>query len=130
MAYYLDTSAFLKLVVAERESRALLAWAKRADAEFVASELLRTEALRAARRASAKVLREARKRLDVVTLVVPTAEICDRAAELDPSILRSLDAIHLATALALGDDLQGVVTYDARMAAGAAACGLDVVAPG
>jgi predicted nucleic acid-binding protein len=129
VAYYLDTSAFLKLVVNEPESRALRTWAKRVDAEFFASELLRTESLRAARRASARVLREARKRLDLVTLVVPTAEICDRAADLDPAILRSLDAIHLATALALGDELEGVVTYDVRMAAGAKTCGLEVLAP-
>jgi len=52
-----------------------------------------------------------------------------RAAELDPSTLRSLDAIHLATALEAGDELTAVVTYDARMSEAAEQLGLRVLAP-
>ena len=78
---------------------------------------------------SAPALREGRKRLAVVTLVTPTLDICDRAADLDPYIVRSLDAIQLATALPLGDEREGVVTYETRMTAGAEACGLAVLAP-
>ena len=129
MTYYLDTSAFLKLVVAEPETRALLAWAKGSDADFFASDLLRTEALRAGRRHSPRALLEVRARLDAVTLLAVTTDICERAAELDPGILRTLDALHLATALALADDLEGIVTYDGRLADAAALHGVPVVAP-
>jgi len=127
--YYLDTSAFVKLVVREPVSKALLAWAKGVEAEFFASELLRAEALRAARRHSPTVLQEARARLDVVTLVSVTSDICERAAELDPEILRTLDAIHLATALSATDALDGVVSYDERLAAACQLHGVAVLAP-
>ena len=52
-----------------------------------------------------------------------------RAGELDPAVLRSLDAIHLAAALAIGDDLEGVVTYDERMVAAAHALGIATLTP-
>ena len=130
MAYYLDTSAFLKLVVAEAESRALRRWVAKNDADVYASELLRVEALRTARRHSEQALVEARSRLAAVTLIAVTSDICERAAELDPGILRSLDAVHLATALAAGDRLEGVITYDRRLVDACAAHGVRVVSPG
>lgn len=130
MAYYLDTSAFLKLVVAEQDSTAMRDWAQALDSEVFSTDLLRTEALRAARRHSRAALLATRQRLDGVTLLTVTAEICERAAELDPVILRTLDALHLAGALTLGDDLDGVVTYDERLAAAAALHGVPVVTPG
>ena len=129
MAHYLDTSAFLKLVVAEAESEPLRRWAVSNSIQLVASDLLRTEALRAARRHSPEALLRTRAALETVALVAVTADICERAAELDPSILRSLDALHLATALALGDDLEAVVTYDERLAAACSAHGVPVLAP-
>jgi predicted nucleic acid-binding protein len=129
VAYYLDTSAYLKLVVRETESDALLAWVRSESAVLVASDLMRVEALRTARRHSPAALREARSRLAAVTLVSMTADICDRACDLDPSILRSLDAVHLATALSIGDAMQGVVTYDERLAEACAAHGVVVFAP-
>ena len=129
MAHYLDTSAFLKLVVTEAESRALRKWATADGVVLVSSDLVRTEALRAARRHSPAALLQARTLLEAVALMALTSDICERAAELDPSILRSLDALHLASALALGDDLQAVVTYDERLAAACAAHGVAVVAP-
>lgn len=130
MTYYLDTSAYLKLVVRERESRALIAWVQGADPDLFASELMRVEALRVARRHSPEALLEARSRLDAVTMVTVTSAICERAAELDPSIIRSLDAVHLATALSAGDALAGVVTYDGRLAEACATHGVPVLAPG
>ena len=129
MTYYLDTSAFLKLVVSERETPTLLRWARDVSAEFFASELLRTEALRAARRHSPQALLETRSRLEAVTLLSVTTDICERAAELDPGILRTLDTLHLATALTLAEDLEGIVTYDVRLAAAAALHGVSVTAP-
>jgi predicted nucleic acid-binding protein len=72
---------------------------------------------------------QARAVLDAVTLIVVSTEICERAAMLEPEVLRSLDALHLAAALELGDELDGLVTYDERPAAGARSLGIDVVAP-
>lgn len=129
MAYYVDTSAFLKMVVAEGHSDALRAWVERTDEDLIASDLLRTEALRAARHHSPAALAQTRVLLEGLTLVTVSTEICERAADLDPSILRSLDALHLATALMLGDQLHGVVTYDDRLAAACAAHGVAVIAP-
>lgn len=129
MAYYVDTSAFVKLAVREQRSQAFRAWAERNNDPLVSSDLLRTEALRAGRRHSLAALAAVRSALDVLTLLSVTREICERAAELDPLILRSLDALHVASAMALGDDLQAVVTYDGRMAEAANHCGIAVIAP-
>lgn len=127
MALYVDTSAFLKLVVKERESTAL----RRAVAgrQLASSALLRTEALRAARSHSTAALGRARQSLDAIALIAVSDSLCERAAELDPSIMRSLDALHVASALLLGDDLEAVLTYDARMAAACALVGVRVLAP-
>lgn len=64
------------------------------------------------------------------TPALPSTATYDNAALLEPQILRTLDALHLASALELGDDLSGLITYDTRMAGAAAALGLAVVAPG
>lgn len=129
MAFYLDTSAFLKLMVAETESAVLRTWTTDPAVQLVSSDLLRTEALRTARRHSPGALFQARALLDGVALMAVTPDVCERAAELDPSILRSLDALHLASALMLGDSLEGVVTYDTRLVAACAAVGVPVIAP-
>ena len=117
-------------MVAERESPALLHHLRSRRPRLVASDLMRVEALRVARRRSPEVEQRARSLLDVVTLVTVSRQVCDRASELDPRVLRSLDAVHLATALSLGDDLELVLTYDARMREACGWLGLDVVAPG
>ncbi len=129
MAVYLDTSAFLKLVVEEEHSASMLAWVERNDSEVFSSDLLRTEALRAARRYSVDALAEARRRLDAVTLISLPTGIFERAAELDPAILRGLDALHLAAALTLADELDGVVTYDERLTEAAVLHGVAVITP-
>ena len=67
--------------------------------------------------------------LDALTLVDVTAAVFEVVGRLDPVGLRSLDAVHLATALDLGDDLEGLVTYDDRLADAATANGVPVVAP-
>ncbi|MFZ0160930.1 MAG: type II toxin-antitoxin system VapC family toxin [Kineosporiaceae bacterium] len=132
MPWYLDTSAFLKLAVREDRSDEMRTWA---DAEeersgaLWSSDLLRTEALRAARRVSAEALAAVRDRMDRLALITITTDTHQRAGELDPAVLRSLDAVHLAAALRLGDDLDGVVTYDERMAAATRALGLAVISP-
>ena len=67
--------------------------------------------------------------LERVTLVEMTKPVLRRAGLIDPPLLRSLDAIHLAAALDLGDDLEGMVTYDAGLAEAATAHGIRVLAP-
>lgn len=128
---YLDSSALVKLVLPEAESSALLksldAWPAR-----LSSELSRVEVIRAVRRATSDPAAEGRAE-DVLAglhLLKIDSGILGRAARLDPRTLRSLDAIHLASALSLGDDLGSMVVYDAGLATAAAACGLKVAAPG
>jgi predicted nucleic acid-binding protein len=72
---------------------------------------------------------QAQRVVSQLAVVEPTESIRARAALLDPVTLRSLDALHLATALEVGDELDGLVTYDARMAAAAKTLGLAVLAP-
>lgn len=129
MAYYFDTSALVKLVVAEAETGALRVWIAAADRAPVACDLVRAELLRAIRRVAPDRLVDARAVLDDVTMYQLSPAIFEEAARLDPPELRSLDAIHLASALDLGDDLEGIVTYDERLAAAAAANGIRVFAP-
>lgn len=130
MLHYLDTSAFVKLVMREDHSAQLVDWVRTTNSRFVSSDLMSVEAQRTARRHSARALAAVRDRLGFVTLIRLTPDICARASDVDPAIMRSLDALHLATALEFGDTLSGVVTYDARMSDAAALLGLDVVAPG
>ncbi|HVX21158.1 MAG TPA: type II toxin-antitoxin system VapC family toxin [Acidimicrobiales bacterium] len=129
MAHYLDASALTKLVVAEPETAALRGWLDSAERLPVASGLVRTELLRAVRRFLPERLALARAVLDAVTLLRIATPVLDEAGRLDPPGLRSLDAVHLATALDLGDDLEGLVTYDDRLADAAGQYGIRVVAP-
>jgi predicted nucleic acid-binding protein len=62
-------------------------------------------------------------------LVELTEEVASHAATLEPATVRSLDAVHLASALAVGTDLEALITYDTRLAAAARASGLTVQAP-
>jgi uncharacterized protein len=132
MAWYIDSSAFMKLTVSEQRSGEMRAWA---DAEeersgsLWSSDLLLTEAVRAARRVSAEVLKATLDRLQRIAIIAITTDTYIRAGELDPAILRSLDALHLAAALTLAGDLEGIVTYDDRMAEEAGALGLQTLAP-
>jgi uncharacterized protein len=125
---YLDSSAFVKLVLAEPETPALLASLEGAP-RLVASEILEVEVLRATRRAGGDT-GAAREQLAAVRLLPLGGEIRTRACALDPPSVRSLDAIHLATALSLGGRLDSLYTYDERMQLAAREAGLDVRAPG
>ncbi len=129
MAFYLDTSATVKLVVAEQGSKALRVWLESRPGRIVSSDLLRTELLRTVRRAAPEQMVQARAVLDAVILMTLPTSVFERAATLEPDLVRSLDALHLASALELGDDLEGVVTYDDRMAGAAGALGITVFSP-
>lgn len=129
MAHYLDTSALVKLVVAEAQSAALRQWLGVIERQPVAGDLSRTELMRAVRRVAPDRALRSREVLDSITLIEISTAIVEAAARLDPTSLRSLDAIHLATALELGDDLEALVTYDDRLASAARSVGIAVVAP-
>jgi predicted nucleic acid-binding protein len=129
VAHYLDTSALVKLVVAEAGSKALQAWLLETDSDWVSSDLARTELMRAVRRSDPARLVRAREVLDTVILLDVTTDVFEAAGRLEPQILRTLDAVHLAAALALGDDLEGIVTYDDRLAEAARRNGIPTVAP-
>lgn len=126
-----NASALVKLVVAvaEAETDALRAWLVAAERDPVSSDLARTELVRAVRRAAPDRVVQARAVLDAVTLLEVSTAIFEEAGRLDPVIVRSLDAVHLAAALSLGDDLDAIVTYDDRLAEAARANGIAVAAP-
>jgi predicted nucleic acid-binding protein len=130
LAHYIDSSALVKLVVAEPETAALQAWLDEEDRSAVVCDLARTELLRAVRRAAPDRVVRAREVLESVTLIELSTQEFETAGLLDPTILRTLDALHIAAALLLGDDLDGMVTYDARLTDAAKANGIAVIAPG
>ena len=125
---YLDTSAFVKAPLGERDARALAAaadeWGMRAS-----SAILRVEAIRAAARVGSPAVEAVDAALRRVVLVPVDDEVIDIASHVADPGVRSLDAIHLATALSLGDDLGVLLTYDARMARAARSLGLPVASP-
>ncbi len=129
VAYYLDTSALVKLVVAEAETGPLRAWLSEKPRDPVACDLVRTELFRAVRRVAPDRVLRAREVLEAVTLMEMTTAIFEEAGRLAPTIMRTLDAVHLAAALDLGDDLDGMVTYDDRLALAAETNGVSVTAP-
>jgi uncharacterized protein len=124
---YLDASAFVKLVVAEPGSDALRAFVRERGA--ASSAITRSEALRAVRHKGPEAVARVRQAIRAIDLVTVDDAILDAAGSLDPSIARTLDAIHVVTALALGDDLDVVVTYDERLARAAELAGLPTTAP-
>ena len=130
MAYYIDTSALAKLVTTEPETKALQRWFASAERNPVSCDLARAELLRAVRRVAPEHVVRAREVLESVTLIEVTTAVFEHAGILDPTISRTLDAIHVAAALIIGDDLEGMVTYDERLAQAANANGIAVIAPG
>ena len=128
---YLDSSAFVKLFLPEPDSPALTRYLA-SRPRRVSAMLLRTEALRTAVRAGLSPQRMLliRALLDSVSFIAADQTLSDEAGILRPLELRSLDAIHLATARALGTNLSALVTYDQRLADAAAWYGMPVVTPG
>jgi predicted nucleic acid-binding protein len=128
-ALYLDSSAFVKLVVDETESTAVRTFLAGRPARRVSSALLRAESLRSIRHLGPDALATVREGLRRVDLIGIDDRILDAAGILEPQVLRTLDAIHLATAMAVGDDLEAIVTYDERMVEAARLMGLPTATP-
>lgn len=129
MAIYADTSALVKLVVAEAETAALREWIAAEKPVLVSSDLARAELQRAVRRGAPDRAVQAKTLLDSIMLMTLSSAVYDSAGRLDPAMLRTLDAVHVAAALELGDDLEGLITYDDRLAEAARLHGIRVIIP-
>lgn len=127
-ATYLDASAIVKLVIREVASDAL----RQAVGDWnqlVSSAIAQTEVRRALLRAGVRDDGRSTEVLQGIGLLRVSDDVLLRAGTIGPPTLRSLDAIHLASAASLGVDLQGFCTYDVRQASAAEAAGMVVIAP-
>jgi uncharacterized protein len=129
LPFYFDTSALMKIVAEEAESAGLGVWIDERGERLVSSELARVELLRAVRRRDATLLPYAQELLKRTLLLALSISVVEAAGLLEPVSLRSLDALHLASALSLGPELDGLVTYDNRLAQAAEELGIRTLAP-
>lgn len=128
---YLDASALVKLATPEPETQALRHHLAQC-AIRITSRLATVEVARAVRRRgrpSAALADEIAKAFEGLAIVELDESVAATAGGLDPATLRSLDAVHLASALSLGEEGTSFVTYDLRLAHAAGAAGLEVIAP-
>jgi predicted nucleic acid-binding protein len=127
---YLDSSALVKLILAEAESSALRQWlAENSSEPMVSSTLHRAEVARAVWRYEPAALGQCYRLMRRVQRIGMSADLLDTAATVPPQLLRSGDAIHLATALTIKRDLTAFVAYDKRLLAAAGGLGLPAVCP-
>ncbi|WP_158564235.1 type II toxin-antitoxin system VapC family toxin [Jiangella anatolica] len=128
--YYIDTSAALKLLADEEHSAAFAEfYDANASASWVSSALLRIEVVRAVARVLPSALPDARDLLTAFDIIAIDDDIVERAMDEPDRRLRSLDAIHLATARVLDTDFDALVTYDDRLAEAATDAGMAVLRP-
>lgn len=127
---YVDASALVKLAVEEPESSALRRFVESNRPRLATSELAIVELLRAVRVAAAGAdgIRRARQELDAAELIDVDRNLLETAVSWTSARVRSLDAIHLASALRVG--AREMLVYDRRLAEAAAAAGLEVLSPG
>ena len=125
---YVDSSALVKLIVDESETDALRRFVVSAG-PLTSSILATVEVSRAVARVAPGSMADVAAVIQALNVLAFDARIAARAAALGPVGLRTLDAIHLATALELGHELTAFVTYDDRLSAAARDLGLPVVAP-
>lgn len=124
---YADASAIAKLVLTEPGSQAMLRWFIEAE-RVVSNRVALVEVHRAAARKRHEPGRLAAV-LDAIEVFELDEDVALRAQAVEPSAIRTLDAIHIATALAIGPTLDAFVTYDDRQAEAARAAGLPVIRP-
>lgn len=129
---YLDASALVKLATPEAETRALRRALDRYDTRLT-SRLAMVEVARALVRrgvASAALVDAVAEAFTGLAVVELDPTVAEAAGTVAPPTLRSPDAVHLASALSIREDLTAVITYDHRLADAARAAGLEVMAPG
>lgn len=130
---YLDPSALVKLVVQEPESATLRRWlADAEDHDHVTSVMGRVELMRTALRSGdTEIVDNAKRILDEdLDIIAVTDEVVEMAETIGPQSLRSLDAIHLASAAQLGDALTAIVAYDHRLIEGCRNIDYPIESPG
>ncbi len=127
-ATYLDSSAIVKLVVREPESAGLRRYLRRRR-PLISSALARTEVARALLSLGPEAVARGQEVLARFDLARVNDRVLTAAGSMLPANIRSLDAIHLATAQQFGADLARIVTYDERMSRAAQALGIVVAAP-
>lgn len=127
---YLDTSALVKLIVQEDHSDEVGRYLDDPACQAVSSEITEVELLRAINRQDSQLMNRGLEVLAQTVLLPLTTSMKLRATYLDPTTLRSLDAIHVATALEIQTDLECLVSYDHRLLESASAAGLRVMSPG
>lgn len=129
MAFVVDSSAIVKLIVDEPKSQSFSAWLKNCKDDLFVSEIAHTEVARAVTRVDVSLHGQLNNVLERFGTIRVSSQILTIASVLSPTNLRTLDAIHLASCLILGDDLTGFVTYDSTQAAAASHNGIAVIAP-
>ena len=129
MAYVVDSSALVKLIVNEQHSKSLSSWVDGCKQDLFISELARTEVSRAIARGDSNL----NKQFNIIAtrfgVIRVSTQLLTIAAVLSPTTLRTLDAIHLASCVILGDDLTGFVTYDNAQASAASINSIEVITP-
>jgi predicted nucleic acid-binding protein len=127
---YLDSAAVVKLVHAEPESPALRAWLnERAETDWTSSVLVEIESFRALARYAPEAVTRLHPVLDQIELIDMSPRVRNLAQTVRPVTIRSLDAIHLGTALTLRPNLTSFVTYDKRLLEAATAAELPTDSP-
>lgn len=127
---YLDSSALVKLALTEAETPGLVGWlTDRADLPLVSSIIHRTEVPRAVWRADPSALPRSYRQVRGVEKIALTTDVLDLAATLPPPEIRSIDAIHLASALSVRRHLTAFVAYDTRLLTAAREAGLPTASP-
>lgn len=128
---YLDSSALLKLLILEPETADLRRWLlDRQGLTLTSSELAKVEVMRGCRRLDSGLLPAARELLSGINLIALSGNVIALAGEVGEPLLRSLDTVHLASALSIVRELTAFVAYDRRLAAAAATAGLELFQPG
>ena len=128
MSWYLDSSAILKYVFAEPERPAMV---KALTSQAISSELARLEVKRAVFRINPRDIELANEELSRINFVSISNQVLTVAESFTGSVtLATLDAIHVATAITLGHQIEGIITYDKQMISNAAVMGIKVLSPG
>ena len=128
MSWYLDSSAILKYVFAEPERPAMV---KALTSQAISSELARLEVKRAVFRINPKDIELANEELSRINFVSISNQVLTVAESFTGSVtLATLDSIHVATAITLGHQIEGIITYDKQMISNAAVMGIKVLSPG
>jgi predicted nucleic acid-binding protein len=128
LSWYLDSSAILKYVFAEPERPAMV---KALTSQAISSELARLEVKRAVYRINPKDIALANEELSRVNFVSISNQVLTVAESFTGSVtLATLDAIHVATAISLGNQIEGIITYDKQMLTNARNMGIKVLSPG